>query len=37
MTVEEMESRMSSKEFSDWMEFFKWRAHYSDPESRPGD
>jgi hypothetical protein len=33
-TVEEMEARMSSAEFTDWLQFFEWREWYRENEQR---
>jgi len=33
MTVAELEARMSSREFSDWFQFFEMRNWYHDPKN----
>lgn len=35
MTVAELESRMTSAEFTDWIQFFEWRTAMRDPSITP--
>lgn len=34
MTVDELNARMSSQEFTDWLQFFEWRQHLREEQQQ---